>query len=172
MWPVWSYMSWPLILSDLTLFHILAFSVYLKQTRSTNCFKPVLLLGFFSFFFFWLECSSPRLCHGLLLHLLQAFAQENIPWLPHSVLHWVPLEKDPDRRILEQVIYWGDDPWNSIKGMGKWDREGKEDKIGYICEQITSVATWGSYPTGRLRMLYRTHLRVVPCAVYSSTNSC
>lgn len=43
-------MSWSLIPSDLTLFHILAFSVYLKQTRNTNCFKPVLLLGFFFFF--------------------------------------------------------------------------------------------------------------------------
>ena len=27
----------------------------------------------------------------------------------------------------------------------------KEDKLGNICKQIISVATWGSYPTGSSR---------------------
>ena len=34
--------------------------------------------------------------------------------------------------------------------------QGKEDKIGNICKQITCVATWGSYPTGSSRTLYGT----------------
>lgn len=37
--------------------------------------------------------------------------------------------------------------------------QGKEDKIGKICKQITSVATWGPYPTGSSRTLYGTCLR-------------
>lgn len=37
--------------------------------------------------------------------------------------------------------------------------QGEEGKTGNICKQITSVATWGSYPTGSSRTRYGTCLR-------------
>lgn len=62
-------------------------------------------------------------------------------------------------------------PCNSSQGIGKGDREGKEDSLGHIQEQTASATHWGSYHIRGSRVLYTTYLRVVPCEGYRSTNS-
>lgn len=76
-------------------------------------------------------------------------------------------------------------PWNKSKEMGKWDREGKEDTIGYIHEHITPPAeadiplgALGHYKEGTFEqshvrgihpsMLVRHWVRVSPRSVHSS----
>lgn len=161
-WPTRSYLSWSLILSHLTSFYILAFSGLIPWTsREYYCSSPLTLLFPRPCMFFpkttaWLAPLPPSSLYSVKHSLTTSLS-----------LTWSPSEAGPHKGISEQVIYLGDDPLNSRKGMGSWDSEGKEASLECIHEQIASMANWSSCPPRSSRTLNRTHLSVVSCARYS-----